>query len=82
MSKSEKIYDEAFSRYISPSRYEKMFNNGWFFERLSWGRNRRNIDIRTIQEYLDNGEKVMCGYMATPVRGYHHHYIISKEPNP
>lgn len=79
MSKSEEIWNQAFERYISPSRYEKMLDAGWFFERFHWGRNSKGLDIRTIQEYLDKGEKVICGYMATSVRGLHEHYIISKE---
>ena len=77
--KAEDIYDKAFERYISPSVYEKMNKSGWFFERIGWAGMKKIGDIRTIQEYLDSKTPVKCCYMATSVRGYHNHYIISKE---
>ncbi|HDO20739.1 MAG TPA: hypothetical protein ENG81_04400 [Candidatus Bathyarchaeota archaeon] len=74
----EKIFNMAYDRYISPSSYERMLSNGWDFIQFPFGGGNANKIMEDIDKYLRNGMIVRCGYMATSIRGYHDHYIITK----
>lgn len=78
MTEIEEIYKKAYSRYISPSMYEKMFNNGWRFEYFPFGGGNKDIILTRIEELLID-KHVKCGYMATAIRGYHTYYFIYKK---
>ena len=74
---TEEIYKKAFSRYISPSMYDKMFSNGWRFQEFPFGGGNKDIILARIEELLTT-KQVKCGYMATSIRGYHNYYYIYK----
>jgi len=72
--KACKIYDKAFSTYVSPNKYLELDEKGWNFTPM--GQMERSI--KEIEQHLKNGDKVRCIYMATQIRGYHDFYIITK----
>ena len=75
----EEVYMGSFDRYISPARCDDMTAKGWFFELHPSGVSGRVVR-QMIREYLEAGIPVICGYVATKIRDYHDHFVISYQP--
>ena len=73
---SEKIWNMAFTNYISPSKYDKYISDTNFEEFPFKGG--KTIHIKRIKSLLEGQHDVRAGYMCTSIRGYYDYFIIWK----
>lgn len=73
---AEKIWNMAFSNYVSPSKYEKWMDTTHFEEFAFAGGKKTHIE--RIKSLLKDQHDVRAGYMCTSIRGYYDYFIIWK----
>lgn len=77
--KIEKIWDDMFTNYISPSKFEKLFEKGWYFHE-TWRGTIQKIPTREfIKKSLEDGLEVKSGWMATSIKDAHNYYILTRQ---
>ena len=76
--KVEKIWNDMFDKYISPSKYEKIHEIWDFHE--TWRGKIGNITTKEfIKKSLEEGLEVKSGWMATSIQGAHDFYILTRK---
>ena len=77
--KVEKIWNDMFDKYISPSKFEKLFEKGWYFHETWRGTIGKIPTKEFIEKSLEEGLEVKAGWMATSIKDAHDYYILTKE---
>lgn len=75
--KIEKIWDDMFTNYISPSRFERLFKE-WDFHSTFRGKVEGIPAREFIEKCLIEGFEVKSGYTATSIKDYHNYYILTR----
>ena len=76
--KIDKIWNDMFGKYISPSKYEKLCEV-WDFHEAFRG-NIGNITIKQfIEKSLNEGFEVKAGWMSTSIKEIHDYYILTRK---
>jgi hypothetical protein len=73
--KEESVYNGIFHNYMSPSRYEKLFETHDFIECAKG----KSAILKQIRELKEKGYNVKSCYMATSVRDFHDYYLYYKD---
>lgn len=68
----EEYYDDFYKRRLDPNK-----TKGWIIERFFGGK--KNEMMKVINNELDEGNKIKCGYFTTSIRGYHERAIMIKK---
>lgn len=77
--KIKKIWDDMFTNYISPSKFDKLFEKRWYFNNTFAGKIQGIPTKEFIKKSLEEGLEVKSGWMATSIRDAHDYYILTRQ---